>query len=105
MKLMLTVIETSAFQRQAAAIWSDTEREAFIDFIAVNPEKGVVIKKTVPAARKVRWTREGIGKSGGARVIYYYLDEDGAVLLVTVYAKGRRDTMSASEINNLNKGD
>ncbi|MCL2345519.1 MAG: hypothetical protein FWC58_06670 [Desulfobulbus sp.] len=102
--MLLTVIESATFQRNAASIWSDAEREAFIDFIAANPLEGVVIKRTDPAARKVRWKRQGTGKSGGARVIYYYADEDGAVLLVTVYAKGNTSALSAAEINRLGKG-
>ena len=33
---MLTVVETPAFQKQAALIWSESERIAFIDWIAQN---------------------------------------------------------------------
>jgi hypothetical protein len=32
-----TVIETPTFQKQADAIWTALEREAFIDFIAEEP--------------------------------------------------------------------
>jgi len=100
---MYTVIEHPVFQREAAAIWPDDEREAFIDWIARNPEAGDVVKGTRPAARKVRWKRKGTGKSGGARVIYYLLDEDGMVFLSTVYAKSATNTMSAKKINQLAK--
>ena len=34
---MHTVVETAEFQKQAKAVWSDAEREAFIDWIAANP--------------------------------------------------------------------
>jgi len=102
--MLLTVIEHPVFQRQAASIWTDEEREAFIDWIAANPLAGDVVKQTVPAARKVRWKRQGTGKSGGVRVIYYYLDEDGAVLLVTIYTKAALDALSAKQINQLAKG-
>ena len=33
-------------------------------------------------ARKVRWSRAGSGKSGGARVIYFNLTEQEVVLLI-----------------------
>jgi mRNA-degrading endonuclease RelE of RelBE toxin-antitoxin system len=102
--MLLTVIEHPAFQRQAANIWSDKEREDFIDFMAANPQAGDVIKETSPAARKVRWKRQGMGKRGGVRVIYYYLDEDDAVLLLTLYTKSDEDALSAAEINQLAKG-
>ena len=40
----------------------------------------------------------GLGKSGGARVIYFNLTEEEVVLLVAVYAKAEQSTMSPSEI-------
>jgi hypothetical protein len=60
--MLLTVIEHPIFQRQAADIWTNEEREAFIDWIAANPLAGDVVKQTTPAARKVRWKRQGMGK-------------------------------------------
>jgi len=63
---MRTVVEYPTFQKQAARLWSEGEREAFINWIAINPIAGDV----VPGAqglRKVRWTRAGSGKSGGVR--------------------------------------
>jgi mRNA-degrading endonuclease RelE of RelBE toxin-antitoxin system len=102
--MLLTVIEHPLFQRQVSKIWSDEEREDFIVFIAGNPEAGKIVKKTSPAVRKVRGSREGMGKSGGVRVLYYYLDEDEAVLLVTIYVKGKVDALTAAQINRLTKG-
>jgi hypothetical protein len=50
---MFTVIETPIFQQYAADIWTDTEREAFIVWLAANPEAGEVIPGT-GGLRKVR---------------------------------------------------
>jgi len=94
---MRTVIETPTFQKQANEMWSEDEREAFIDWIAANPDAGDVIKDA-NGARKVRWKRAGSGKSGGARVIYFHLVNDQVVLLLMVYAKAVRETVSAKEI-------
>lgn len=94
---MLTVIETPTFQKQADEVWSEDEREAFIDWIAENPHAGDVIQNA-EGARKVRWKRAGSGKSGGARVIYFHLVDDEAVLLLMVYAKAVRETVSTQEI-------
>ena len=41
-------------------------------------------------ARKVRWSRAGMGKRGGVRVIYFHLTDEEIVLLVMVYAKAVR---------------
>lgn len=95
---MRTVIETPTFQRNAAKLWSDDERVAFIDWIALNPLTGDVVPGA-DGARKVRWARAGAGKSGGARVIYFNLTDDEIVLLVTVYAKADRSNMSPAEIS------
>jgi hypothetical protein len=40
---MLTLIETPLFQKYAADIGSDAERESFIDGLSHNPEAGDVI--------------------------------------------------------------
>jgi len=95
---MYTVIEHPTFQRQAAAIWTDAEREAFIDWIAENPLAGDVIPGA-NGARKVRWGMRGRGKSGGARVIYFNWFDEGVIELFAVYAKAERENMLASEIN------
>jgi mRNA-degrading endonuclease RelE of RelBE toxin-antitoxin system len=92
-----TVIETPTFQKQADAIWSTQEREAFIDFIAENPDAGDVISGA-DGARKVRWQRQGTGKRGGVRVIYFHLVGDELVLLVMVYAKAERANVKHKDI-------
>lgn len=94
---MRTVIETPTFQKNAAKLWSEDERVAFIDWIALNPLAGDVVPGA-DGARKVRWSRNGSGKSGGTRVIYFNLTDDEIVLLVTLYAKAERSNMSPAEI-------
>jgi len=49
--------------------------------------------------RKLRWTREGMGKRGGARVIYYYHNERLPVFLLSAYAKNRKANLSRAERN------
>ncbi|MDR2030744.1 MAG: DNA-binding protein [Azoarcus sp.] len=100
---MRTVIESPVFQKQAAAVWSEEDYLDFTFWISSHPDAGEVIRETDPPARKVRWKRTGSGKSAGVRVIYYYLAEDGAILLLTVYAKAARETLKASQINKLAK--
>jgi hypothetical protein len=94
---VLTVIETLTFQRQADAVWTEGEREAFIDFIAQHPQAGDVIPGA-DGTRKVRWHRGGSGKRGGARVIYFHLVGDQLVLLVMVYAKAERTNVKPKDI-------
>lgn len=93
---LLTVAETQLFIRQAADVWNDAERNAFIDFIAANPEEGDMIPDT-GGIRKIRWSRQGSGKRGGVRVIYFYHDPAMPLYLLMVYAKARQGDLSPDE--------
>ena len=53
--------------------------------------------------RKVRWAREGKGKSGGVRIIYFYYNEGIPLYLLTLYGKSEKDNLSAGEQNDLAK--
>ena len=90
-------METATFQKQASEVWGESERHAFIDWIAENPDAGDVIPGA-DGARKVRWSRPGMGKRGGARVVYFHLVDDEIVLLVMVYAKAERANVKAKDI-------
>jgi mRNA-degrading endonuclease RelE of RelBE toxin-antitoxin system len=98
--IVRTVVETLTFQKQADEIWVKEERHAFIDWIAENPDAGDVIQGG-DGARKVRWSRAGIGKRGGARVIYFHLVDDEIVLLVMAYAKATRADVKAKDIKRI----
>lgn len=92
---MFTVIETPVFQRMAEDVLLDAERSLLIAWIAGNPLAGDVM----PGAgglRKVRWQRQGMGKRGGARVIYFLRNADGEVVLVAIYAKAKFDNIPLS---------
>ena len=88
---MHTVAETEVFQRYAASIWSEAECVEFITWIAANPLAGDVMSGS-GGCRKVRWVRSGMGKRGGARVIYFN-GEDGRVWLLIAYAKAKFDNL------------
>ncbi|MCX7108518.1 MAG: transcriptional regulator [Proteobacteria bacterium] len=88
---MHTVAETEVFQRYSASIWSEAECVEFITWIAANPLAGDVISGS-GGCRKVRWVRSGMGKRGGARVIYFN-GEDGRVWLLIAYAKAKFDNL------------
>lgn len=90
---MFTVVETPEFIVWSAKVWSDDERQEFIDWIAVHTDAGDLIPQS-GGLRKVRWSREGMGKRGGARVIFYARNDRGEVVLILVYAKAKFDNIS-----------
>ena len=97
---MLTVIETPVFLRYAAKVWDDAESEDFITWLAEHPDAGDVIAAT-GGLRKVRWSRPGMGKRGGVRVIYMWRNAQGELVLLTVYAKAEHDTLSHAFLRSL----
>lgn len=94
MTTLQSVVELPEFLRRAKAIMSDDERMALIDYVAANPEAGVSLGGGL---RKVRFAREGGGKSGGYRTIYVFGGTHVPLFLVTVFAKNEKDNLSRTE--------
>ena len=89
---MYTIVETPTFKNDADDIWSEDERGEFCAYLAANPEAGAVIRQS-GGCRKVRWAREGTGKSGGVRVIYFMRSARGEIWLLVIYAKNVRESI------------
>lgn len=82
----MTVVETPFFLRRAESILDEGERAALVAAVAKMPEAGEIIPGT-GGIRKLRWAIGEWGKSGGARVIYYFHSERMPVVLLSIYAK------------------
>lgn len=101
-KTLITVAETPAFTHEAKALLTEDERNDLVLFLAENPESGDIIEQT-GGVRKVRWARQGGGKSGGYRVIYYYYTESIPIFALMIYPKNRKDSLTMREKNGLKK--
>jgi hypothetical protein len=99
---MLAVVESPIFQKLGPRYWDEDERAEFASFIALNPEAGTVVRGS-GGVRKVRWVREGTGKSGGVRVIYLARNEAGEVYLLTLYAKSESENISLSTLKEIRR--
>jgi hypothetical protein len=97
---MLTVVETALFARLWPEYWSPEEYGDFILHLAQNPEVGDVIRGS-GGCRKIRWSRPGMGKRGGVRVIYAFRPLAGAVLMLTIYSKSARDSLPPDVLKRL----
>lgn len=53
--------------------------------------------------RKLRFAAQGRGKSGGVRIIYYWVTEAGQIYLLTLYPKGKKDNLTDEEVATLRK--
>lgn len=97
---MLTVIESPLFARLWSQYWSPEELADFIAHISLNPEAGDVIPGS-GGCRKIRWSRPGMGKRGGVRVIYAVGLVRDAVVLLTIYPKSVRDSIPPDVLRKL----
>ena len=93
---MQTVAETPTFSRQAERLFDEDEKSELISFLAENPTAGDVIPET-GGVRKVRFAASGKGKRGGARVIYYYLDDSIPLYALLVYAKNEKADLTPED--------
>lgn len=96
-KVLQTVVETPEFIKQAKNFMDNKERQNFINYIAKNPGEGDLIQGT-GAPEKIRWQVDSHkGKSGGARIIYYYHDQNMPIFLFTAYKKNQKENLTAGE--------
>lgn len=71
-------------------------------FLLKPPEAGGIIRGS-GGVRKVRWAAGGKGKSGGVRVIYYWLKADSQIFFLTLYSKGEKESLSAEDLRRIVK--
>lgn len=94
------VVETPEFLAATRRLMTDGERALLVDYLAYNPTAGDLIQGT-GGVRKVRWGLDARGKSGGARVIYFYHDVGMPLFVLTAYAKNERADLSQQDRNDL----
>jgi len=93
---MITVAETLPFQRKISTLLSDEERSDLIAYLAEQPNAGVLMPGT-GGIRKLRWARQGGGKSGGIRVIYYFHNPLMPLYLLAAFGKNEKANLSTEE--------
>ena len=99
---MQTLVPIGTFEAKARKLLGDAGFENMLEVLAKAPKKGVVIPGT-GGVRKVRVARPGRGKRGGARVIYYYHNENKPILLLLIYAKADQENLTAAQKAQLKK--
>jgi len=95
-------IEIPEFVDKIDKIATHLEMIELQDELIKNPYKGNLVKGT-GGARKIRMKLQGRGKSGGARVIYYYVDLQGEIWFLDIYPKSVKEDLSENEKKKLYK--
>ena len=98
----MELVETSFFTRQITALLSDEEYRHFQSQLIANPAIGVVMRGG-GGIRKVRVAVGSRGKSGGARVIYYWAVRKNVILLLYAYPKSVTADLAPKQMAQLAK--
>ncbi len=98
----MIIVETKIFTKQILDLLNSEEYRDFQNFIVNEPAFGKVIKGTY-SLRKVRWKTKAKGKSGGIRIIYFWVDLKDTILMLFAYSKSERIDLSQKQIKILNK--
>jgi hypothetical protein len=90
------VIATRIYQRAAARLLSADARVAAEAAIVARPDAWPVIQGT-GGARKARVRLPNRGKTGGARVIYFFSATPSLVAFLDIYAKNTKEDLTAAD--------
>jgi hypothetical protein len=69
-------------------------------FMIQNPEAGNKVRGS-GGVRKLRWRREGGGKRGGLRVIYFVRYQPNEFWMLALYAKAKQENVPAHILRQL----
>ncbi len=100
LRRLISVVETPAYLRKAERVLSEEQRTEIVNVIANSPDIGDLIRGS-GGVRKVRVSLAGRGKSGGARIVYFYHNDRIPVFLLTLFAKKEKENLTKAEVNQL----
>lgn len=92
----VSVLELAGYKRRADELLTEAEQDAVVDLIAFDPTCGDLITGTGDL-RKVRVGLGTRGKRGGARVIYYFYNENFPAVLMALFAKNEKGDLTARD--------
>lgn len=95
-------VETTHFTHWIKDYLNEEEYRELQNYLMENPEVGKIIRGG-NGVRKLRWARQGMGKSGGVRVIYYWAKSKEQIYLLTAYSKSERENIDAATLARIAK--
>lgn len=98
----MVFVELTPFVEFRTAWWSDEDLRRLQNFLLATPDAGDVIPGG-SGLRKLRWSVQGRGKRGGARVIYYRYVAGDRIYLIYAYAKSAQENLTRDQIKTLAK--
>ena len=95
-EMAAAIAYTSVYAKRVEKVLRTEERDAMELHVAENPEIHPVIAGT-GGVRKARWGRQGKGKRGGVRVIYFYRSAADVVYFLDIYAKAVKEDLTPDD--------
>src|SRR5262245_57200656 len=99
---LLSFRETTRFTKRVVELLDDESYSKLQLYLAEYPDAGDLIEGG-GGNRKLRQPLAGSGKSGGARVIYYWAVKNDLILMLDVYAKNEQSDLTDEQVNELCK--
>ncbi len=100
--LIMVFVEASLFTKLLPHYLSDDEYRGLQVHLLQRPDAGAPIRRSGDV-RKVRWAVAGTGKSGGSRIIYYWLKPEGQIFLLALYGKEEQENLSGADLKRIAK--
>jgi len=85
-------IETSLFTKLVEALLSKEEYSNLQQYMLKKPDAGDIVPGS-GGVRKLRWRKEGKGKRGGVRIIYYWKKSEDEIWMLTAYEKSKQENI------------
>ena len=98
----VTVIEPPSFRCGVKGLMGEEECLELISFLAFNPDAGDVLEGA-GGVRKLRWARQGGGKSGGFCVIYFFHSGAMPLFALSIYGKNQKANLTKAERNEIKR--
>ncbi len=95
-KMGAAIAYTSVYEKRVGKLLQAEERNAMELHVAGNPEIHAVVAGT-GGVRKARCGRQGKGKRGGVRVIYFYRSVADVVYFLDIYAKAVKEDLTPAD--------
>ena len=92
----MEIIRTTLYIKKARKLLTKGEILKAEDEIALSPDRWPVISGT-GGVRKARSSKGDSGKSGGVRILYYFILVDEVIYLLDIYAKNEKENITAAD--------
>jgi RelE toxin of RelE / RelB toxin-antitoxin system len=91
----MVFVELTSFVAFRSGYWTDEDLRALQSFLLVSPQAGDLIRGGA-GLRKLRWSAQGRGKRGGARVYYWHVPKHH-IYLIYGYVKSKREDLTPQQ--------